>query len=161
MKIEAKRCSQCGKSKAKYDFYKASIHLDKLRSECKLCTDGHSKEYRGRSSVNPQYKKQYDARDLRRKQTNKLGRDRLKLEVLNAYGGKCTCCSENLVMLLTIDHINGEGTKHRNSITRNSIGLYRWLRRNNYPEGFQVLCFNCNRGKHFNNGVCPHKSLHS
>ena len=36
--------------------------------------------------------------------------------------------------------------------------FYRWLKRNNFPEGFQVLCFNCNCGKEINKGVCPHKS---
>jgi hypothetical protein len=32
------------------------------------------------------------------------------------------------------------------------------LRRNNYPEGFQILCMNCQFGKRMNNGVCPHTS---
>lgn len=26
----------------------------------------------------------------------------------------------------------------------------------NYPEGYQVLCYNCNCGKSINNGICPH-----
>jgi len=30
-----------------------------------------------------------------------------------------------------------------------------WLRKYNYPKGFQVLCHNCNMAKRF--GVCPHK----
>ena len=34
--------------------------------------------------------------------------------------------------------------------------MYGWLRRNSYPEGFQVLCHNCNLGKKINGGVCPH-----
>ncbi len=25
------------------------------------------------------------------------------------------------------------------------------------PEGFQVLCWNCNLGKYYNGGVCPHR----
>jgi hypothetical protein len=31
------------------------------------------------------------------------------------------------------------------------------LRNNNYPPGFQVLCLNCNRSKHFGSGACAHQ----
>lgn len=34
--------------------------------------------------------------------------------------------------------------------------MYRWLMKNKYPSGFQVLCWNCNMGKQINGGVCPH-----
>ena len=34
--------------------------------------------------------------------------------------------------------------------------IYIWLKNNNFPEGFQVLCFNCNCGKARNKGICPH-----
>lgn len=80
----------------------------------------------------------------------------LKLEVFEAYGGvKCACCGEHNECFLSIDHINGDGNKHRREIGRTS--LYNWLRHNGYPEGFQVLCFNCNHGRHINGGICPHK----
>ena len=35
--------------------------------------------------------------------------------------------------------------------------FYAWLKRNNYPSGFQILCMNCQWGKLRNNGVCPHQ----
>jgi hypothetical protein len=35
-------------------------------------------------------------------------------------------------------------------------GYWAWLRKHNYPEGFQVLCHNCNMGRQINGGVCPH-----
>jgi hypothetical protein len=34
--------------------------------------------------------------------------------------------------------------------------MYRWLAKKNFPEGFQVLCANCNVAKS-QNGVCPHQ----
>ena len=43
---------------------------------------------------------------------------------------------------LSIDHINGGGTKHR-ADQGQGISLYRWLEKNSYPAGFQVLCMNC------------------
>lgn len=80
---------------------------------------------------------------------------RIKNEVFNHYGKKCACCGEDTLSFLTIDHINGGGTKHRNQI---KVKIYNWLIDNNFPKGYQTLCFNCNWGKHMNNGVCPHKN---
>ena len=76
-------------------------------------------------------------------------------DVLQHYGQKCVCCCENNKEFLAIDHINGEGRKHRNSITG---GIYKWLIRNNFPEGFQILCHNCNSSKSYY-GYCPHQLM--
>jgi len=81
-------------------------------------------------------------------------RERNKELVYNHYGRKCACCGESNINFLTIDHINGDGTKHRKKI-HNKIN--NWLVKNNFPDGFQTLCFNCNWGKHINHGICPHK----
>jgi len=88
---------------------------------------------------------------------------RLKRTVISYYGGVCECCGEDNIDLLTIDHINGNGAKHRRSIPTNTNGsaFYRWLRNSNYPGGFRVLCFNCNCGRHTNGGICPHKGEES
>lgn len=90
---------------------------------------------------------------------SKAYRTRLKDECFDAYGGyKCVCCGEELKMFLTLDHINNDGAMHRKVIKqRGGIGIYTWMRRHNFPEGFQVLCFNCNHGKQLNGGTCPHK----
>ncbi len=79
---------------------------------------------------------------------------RRKCEAFRRYGGAvCACCGEWRLEFLTIDHINGGGNRHRREC---KIGkMHLWLKRNAYPPGFQVLCFNCNHG----NGsgkVCPH-----
>lgn len=66
------------------------------------------------------------------------------------YGGKCKICGETLELFLTIDHINNDGAAHRKKINGHNHGgvdMGSWLRRNNYPEGFQVLCVNCNHAK--------------
>jgi len=73
----------------------------------------------------------------------------------NHYGGKCVCCGEDNYKFLVIDHINGGGRKHRKQIGSGGYALIHWLDKNNYPEGFQVLCHNCNAAKaHY--GSCPH-----
>lgn len=80
-----------------------------------------------------------------------------RIKALTHYGGnppKCVCCGESHLKFLTIDHINGGGNKHRKK-----VGSYicAWLIKNNFPEDFQVLCYNCNCGRSLNNGICPHK----
>ena len=78
----------------------------------------------------------------------KLWRKDLRIQVIHAYGGPCcACCGELQLEFLSIDHINSDGAAHRKQIstTTNMAGynFYLWLRRNNYPLGFQVLCMNC------------------
>lgn len=92
------------------------------------------------------------ARECKRRNGHKA-----KLAAYEAYGGmRCACCGETEEMFLTLDHINNDGWKHRKQgITGDA--LYKWLRRNDYPEGFQVLCHNCNTGRYRNGGICPHK----
>jgi hypothetical protein len=76
-----------------------------------------------------------------------------------AYGGyRCACpgCTETTPEFLHIDHTNNDGAAHRRETkgTR-GLGLYFWLKKNNYPSGFQVLCANCNHAKAIY-GYCPH-----
>ena len=72
----------------------------------------------------------------------------LKGEVFNAYGGYiCVCCGEIHELFLCIDHINNDGNRHRKYTLRKGDTFYLWLKRNGFPPGFQVLCFNCNWGK--------------
>jgi hypothetical protein len=80
---------------------------------------------------------------------------RRKLEAFRRYGGaRCACCGEDRVEFLAIDHIHGDGNRHRREC---KIGkMYAWLKRNGYPPGFQVLCFNCNQAKSAG-GECPHQ----
>lgn len=83
----------------------------------------------------------------------------LKLECFRHYGNKCSCCGEKEISFLTIDHIHGFGNIHRIKLFKHNVGgvhMYRWLQRNNYPAGFQILCMNCNWATRYNR-VCPHK----
>jgi hypothetical protein len=85
---------------------------------------------------------------------------RLQDQAIKAYGGyKCSCCGESNPMFLCLDHIANNGKEHRKEIgSTGGHKLYKWLKNHNYPEGFQVLCMNCNHGKYRNGGVCPHQA---
>jgi len=81
---------------------------------------------------------------------------RLRIEVLKHYSKPeitCACCGEKEIEFLTIDHIHGGGSSQRKFIRGNYI--YYWLRKNNFPRGYQVLCMNCNFAKG-RLGKCPH-----
>lgn len=85
---------------------------------------------------------------------------RYRIEVLNHYSNGlicCNCCGERNLEFLTLDHINNDGAKHRKEITKGNSVIH-WVRANNFPEGFQVLCMNCNWAKSKYHG-CPHKKL--
>ncbi len=84
-------------------------------------------------------------------------RNKQKFIVIDHYGGKCEYCGEKDLDVLCIDHIDGSGGQHRKKLAKDGTTTYRWLVKNNYPVGFQVLCFNCNMKKHLNGGKCPHK----
>ena len=103
-----------------------------------------------RQYVNDWYKA--GGREYCRKYTAKMRRG-----VRQHYGGKCVCCGETEDAFLCVDHINGGGEAHRREIGMTSGNqFYFWLRKNNYPDGFQILCHNCNFAKS-SRGHCPHK----
>ena len=83
-----------------------------------------------------------------------------RFDALQHYSGtsppSCECCGEVFIELLTIDHIGGGGAVHRRT-EHSAINLPTWLKTNNYPEGFRVLCFSCNCSYgHY--GYCPHQT---
>lgn len=81
-----------------------------------------------------------------------------RAEVLSAYGNKCSCCGEEEILFLEIDHIDNNGCSHRKEIGRSAKALVKWIVDNSFPVGFQILCSNCNQGKKRNGGICPHKT---
>lgn len=75
---------------------------------------------------------------------------RLRLEVLSHYSGgtpHCRVCKITNPQYLAIDHINNDGYIQKKQGVY-GIVLYRWLKRNNFPEGYQILCHNHNYAKH-------------
>jgi hypothetical protein len=105
-------------------------------------------------------RKDYARNRQRRIEDVKRGNRALRQSALMAYGACCACCGEMTVEFLEIDHINGDGARHRREARLgNSASFYRWLRDHGYPAGFRVLCSNCNmaRGRY---GYCPHEKVH-
>ena len=72
----------------------------------------------------------------------------LKDEIFQHYSDslpKCKKCGYNNIMCLDIDHINNKGGEQRKKLNLHSgQQFYQWLKKNNFPKGYQVLCKNCN-----------------
>lgn len=122
------------------------------RSVCQICKDKIAARKLNKN-MTP------EAIEKRNKQAQERHRIR-RFRVIQHYGGKCQCCGEAEIRFLTIDHIGGKGVgaNHRKRIGSGSA-IAQWLITNNFPEGFQVLCFNCNCASGIY-GVCPHVTLH-
>jgi hypothetical protein len=85
----------------------------------------------------------------------KVSRERLRLETLGHYSDgpvACRRCGFSDVRALLLDHIDGGGNKDRMAKGRTGYGFWVWLKRNGWPAGFQVLCWNCSWLKQLDNG---------
>jgi hypothetical protein len=146
----SKECTTCKREKAK-GFSKA--YRDKHKNDQEFIAKARKQNLEN-------YQRHKEARQAYGRKWSRNYIQKLKLTVLSHYSDgnpKCECCNEKAIEFLSIDHINGGGTKHR-KVVGSSTSLYRWLIKNNYPKEFRTLCMNCNfaLGKF---GYCPHKSL--
>jgi hypothetical protein len=99
-----------------------------------------------------------------------------RLKIFQAYSKRlsnsdvpcCNCCGiHSHLDFLALDHIMGrvemdsmpELVAIGYSSTLENNKLKDWIIRNNFPDGFQILCHNCNFAKGYprNNGKCPHE----
>jgi len=77
-------------------------------------------------------------------------RFRLKMAVIEAYGGKCAVCGITDVRVLQIDHIVGGGSKELKK-ENNRYLYYRNVVAAKSEGKYQLLCANCNWIKRFEN----------
>lgn len=103
-------------------------------------------------------KKDSELHKVRRSKQRKYERQQLRAAVIEGYGGKCNCCGCDWDEFLTIDHVNNDGKAHRDELGPNAtLIIYREAIKTNFPPRYQLLCWNCNMGKSFAGGMCPHK----
>ena len=105
------------------------------RGKCKGCLKDWARTTRARRP--PEAK-------ARQNQKNRQKRADEKAQVLEYYGGGRCQCGVSDSDVLTIDHIDQNGAEHRRAIGNAAFRFYAWLIKNDFPDGFRVLCFNCN-----------------
>ncbi len=152
-----KTCKDCGEKNAsklrQYRDERIALGLCRYCSKPKdpnetihMCSDcrKRTQEYCART---------YESRKVKYKQA-----------VFDIYEQKCNCCGETTIPFLSIDHVNNNGNEHRRQVfKRNSAGnMWVWVSSQNSKgllkkDDFQILCHNCNHGRHINGGICPHQ----
>lgn len=163
-------CKVCGITKAIEDF--AVVYARNSRGKlyrqhtCLDCFRAHSaaKERRRRKEKPESYRvarqKSNAENGERTRERRRIWNAGLRDVVFEAYGGyRCVCCGETEHSMLTLDHINNDGGKHRKSepAMRWAKHLYAWLIKQGFPKILQVLCYNCNISKYRCGGICEHK----
>lgn len=97
------------------------------------------------------YYRAYRAKNKKRLAKNRrFWEEKIRNVVLKHYGGKCACCFERQPEFLTL---RADGTQPKSKIL---TSIYYWLWKNKFPEGFQILCHNCNVA-YEKNQYCPHR----
>ena len=123
-------------------FWKRGRSSAGFRAYCRPCDARQETKYRQQSSHQPESWT-------------------IKLTTLQAYGSVCRCCGESEPVFLTFDHIEGGGAQHRRDEPLVKKNIAKWLQQQNYPNGYQVLCFNCHKAKDAGpkhlQGRCPHE----
>lgn len=92
------------------------------------------------------FKERYQRDKLQIALNHRKRKQKIKVEVLTHYGGgslSCIKCGETRLPALSIDHINGRGTEERKLLGKAGYGFYHWLKKQEYPDGYQTLCMNC------------------
>ena len=146
--MQGKICSKCHIEKSINLFHKNKNESDGLHHRCKQCCKEHSKIYTQKYDITHRNEKKIVSHQHRL--TNRY-------LVFKYYGQKCAHCGIADFDCLSIDHINGGGSQHVKQINHH---LYSWLIQNNYPDGFQTLCMNCQRIKVIENQeACKKQSI--
>jgi len=159
--LHMKTCATCSLEKPISDFY---LVKGRPRKHCKECTKQHMRnKHHTHYKHIPEFRERVrrygrEHHHLNKEANNKRISENHRKErnlCIQHYGPDCKCCGESRYEFLAIDHINGGGRKHRKVIGGK---LARWLVRNGLPEGFRILCHNCNMalGQY---GFCPHTKI--
>ena len=155
--MKLKTCCHCKQEKLLDEFGRETRRINGHKDFCLLCAKIiRRNQYNGKIRV-------ADTLRWRAKPGNhqrcidqwRRYRAKLKTQVVAAYGGCCTCCGENEMAFLTIEHLNGGGLEHRKRVGSGS-GIYRDIIRQGFPTKFTVLCMNCNFAKRWGK-TCPHQ----
>lgn len=117
--MDTKVCVDCGEEKSRSEFYKLSRRSGtEVTPRCKVCERARLKR--------------------RREET--------RLAIVTHYSSGRMCCAdcgEDRYPVLDLDHINGGGRAERTQ-AGSPEAFYTNLIKTGFPEGYRVLCRNCN-----------------
>lgn len=135
---------ECKKCNAFIPFSERKHNRLQLCAECRL---KHKKEVMLKNNAKNKVKN-----NTRNKNRNQ----QIKYECYRHYSNgepKCKNCGNTDIRVLTMDHVDGSGYEHRKIIKSRQIT--RVLKAKGFPEGYQVLCMNCQFIKKYENNELP------
>ena len=161
-----KTCTKCGQKLSLSHFYKHRKSKDGHAWQCRDCC---KKRYRKNHKKNLEYASRYrnsekgkknrleyykNTKNEKAKKT-KIRRQKLRLRVLETISStlKCKRCDIDDVRVLTIDHINNDGSDERKKVS--DIAYYikiLGMEKNDIKKQYRVLCRNCNWIKRLESG---------
>jgi len=164
--ITMKRCAgPCGRTLPPGSFYFRDSARGRRHARCRDCQAADKAAARALAPLPPprpaRARALSQAGDARRQRAERAAdpeparaagsayRDRLRDRVFAHYGRSCACCGAG--QELTIGHAGRPRREHREELFGPSPGsgvkFCRWLAREGFPEGFQVLCAPCSHSR--------------
>ncbi len=141
--MEAKYCAGCDKHVPLSDWTKHNSTADRLQHRCNHCRNAQRRE--ARRNKKGHYATERERYHEQHKKACLALYYRYKKLVFEHYSTGtpfcCKSCGFNDERALSIDHIDGRGAAHRKQL--NGVNLCKWLVKEGYPEGYQILCMNC------------------
>lgn len=113
-----RKCSRCHKIKSVDCFYRRKDRRGQYQSHCLECDKFRTRESRAK----------------------------VRRTLVHHYSGgtnACAICAESRFAVLDLDHTHGGGIKDRAS-HKTIHQYYMRLIRQGFPEGYRILCRNCN-----------------
>lgn len=147
--VERGLCSNCGKEEPEKGFKRCSLCKIKSKSS-------NDKWFKTNKQKVKELKKKPSYKE-KNKEYRQRWRKSVRYKAIAFFGGKCVCCDESRIEFLQLDHINGDGKKHRTEVKR-GVKVYLSMLKNPQKYQIRVLCANC----HFAitvEGYCPHGKL--
>lgn len=143
-----KRCPKCERTLLVEEFTRNKNYSDGLSCWCRQCQLNYRLKNKKRfREYAHQYRQQYPERVTA---CRTKWRQQLKKKILSHYSNgipHCMGCGITDIDVLCLDHIANNGNEQRRQLGLLGASFYRWLEREGYPEGYQVLCANCNMKK--------------
>jgi hypothetical protein len=144
-----KKCCSCKEVKDVSSFVKNKTKKDGLSTECNDCRKLYLSEYY------KVHKQTMLAQSKSKGKERHANAKKLCIEYYSNGTNKCICCGESIYEFLSLNHINGGGNKDRKTF-KGARTFCEYLVKNNYPNGLNVMCYNCNLSYGFF-GYCPHQ----
>jgi len=132
---------------------------DKVKAYCEEHREERTEYMRGWRNRNREKIHEYNTSPSRKKyrrEWERKNRIKIRYEVLKHYSSLdypiCNACGIDDIDVLCIDHIKGGGKEERKQWGNGSI-FYKKLKKEGFPPGYQVLCWNCNHKKLIKEGT--------